>query len=61
MPTCVHFAGWPGYVAAVPSCAPEEPPPVLTCEDYTTRDVCLANSCRWTKGPPDGREHCYSP
>ena len=49
MPTCVHFAGWPGYVAAVPSCAPEEPPPAPTCADYRNPSDCGAHGCYWNK------------
>jgi hypothetical protein len=58
MPTCVHFAGWPGYVAAVPSCVPEEPPPhIPSCADYTDAVTCNMHKleCYWVYAAP---AHC---
>ncbi len=46
--TSVLFEGWPGYVAAVPSCAPEEPPPP-SCADYHTPTDCGGHGCYWNK------------
>jgi formylglycine-generating enzyme required for sulfatase activity len=61
-PTCRTFDD---FTARAPATCVEEPPPpeppAPSCSDYTTQASCLANGCKWTKGPPDGLEHCYPP
>ncbi|MEW6718359.1 MAG: SUMF1/EgtB/PvdO family nonheme iron enzyme [Chloroflexota bacterium] len=62
-PTCATFTDFAVRIPATCEEAPpeEEEPPPLTCSDYTTMDTCQAHGCVWTKGPPDGLEHCYEP
>jgi hypothetical protein len=53
--TCEYFEEFPGLVAAIPSCAPEEPPDTgPSCADY---DIAACNDhpeCHWDKLPAPG-------
>jgi sulfatase modifying factor 1 len=57
--TCDAFEDWPARVETIPDCA--SPPVVPACSSYTTGPTCVAAGCKWDKGPPDGKEHCYPP
>jgi|GEM_PF-2186323 len=60
-PTCVTFDD---FTTRSPTTCQEEPPsepPPLSCSGYNNQTACVAAGCKWTKGPPDGLEHCYPP
>jgi hypothetical protein len=61
--TCNYYDDFPSWVAMVPPCGtevpPDEPEPI-PCSAYLDSVSCNAvPTCRWTKGPPDGFEHCF--
>jgi hypothetical protein len=62
--TCNYFDEFPGLVAAIPDCAPEEPPPDTgpSCSDYTDHPSCEAAGCVWRKGDsPPYTDACFPP
>jgi formylglycine-generating enzyme required for sulfatase activity len=59
-PICRTFADFRSWVSDIPPCGAEEPP-APACTDYVERTPCQEAGCSWTKGPPDGLEHCYPP
>ncbi|MBC8505155.1 MAG: formylglycine-generating enzyme family protein [Chloroflexi bacterium] len=66
-----------GFVPRIPATCAEEAPPEdeddgeepsedeeeeeTSCGDFGNQGSCQSNGCVWTKGPPDGLEHCYEP
>ncbi len=67
-PTCVIFDEYASRVPATCDSESSEEDPAgeesddePECGDHSDQSSCHADGCKWTKGPPDGLEHCYDP